>query len=334
MNFQRLESYRKAARQACRYYGQGKAWNISLLHLSENITFLLTEDSDSTVRAVMRVSRTGYHSRAEIDGEMRWLEHLRRSDTVRTVRPIANDQGNLLTEAKGEDETYLCIVFEYLRGNVLSPGQDGSTEEDFREIGRIAAWLHRDTMEWKESGRLIRPHWDYENMMGVHGLFGDWRECRGLNSQEFDMVDWACQRIKGRLESYGKNDQNYGLIHGDLRAANLLKEGSVIQVMDFDDCGFGWHLYDLAASMSFIEDDRRLGSWVRAWLKGYETVIPLGKKDLQEIPTFIMARRIQLLAWLTSHEDSDPVKELYPGFAGKTVSLAIEYEKYISGLSE
>ena len=95
-----------------------------------------------------------------------------------------------------------------------------------------------------------------------------------------------------------------------------------MQVLDFDDCGFGWHLYDLAGTFSFLEDNIRLEQWVRAWLEGYETVLPLRKEDIREIPTMIMARRIQLLAWITSHEDSDPVREMYAGFAGKTAELA------------
>lgn len=327
MNFQRLESYKKAASLACRNYGQGQIWNIALLHVSENVTFLLV--GDNAVRKVMRVSRIGYHSRAEIEAEMRWLEHLGRLSAVRTVRPVPNHEGSLLTQVEEESQAYICIVFEYLEGIALDPGQDIRAMEDFRQTGHIAALLHRDTMGWKESKDLLRPHWDYENMIGVHGLFGDWRKCGGLNSREFDMLDRTCRRIKERLEGYGKNEDNYGLIHGDLRAANLLKDGSVIQVMDFDDCGFGWHLYDLAASMSFIEHEPRLGQWVRAWLEGYQAEIPLQQRDLQEIPTFIMARRIQLLAWLTSHEDSDPVKELYPGFARETVRLALEYEGLI-----
>ena len=36
----------------------------------------------------------------------------------------------------------------------------------------------------------------------------------------------------------------------------------------------------------------------------------------------ILARRIQLLAWVTSHGDSDPVRQMEPGFAEGTVAMA------------
>ncbi|MCI8950934.1 MAG: hypothetical protein HFG49_13005 [Lachnospiraceae bacterium] len=74
MNFQKLEGYKKADVQACWCYGLGQIWKVSLLHLSENATFLLTEDLDDRNRKVMRVARTEYHSRDEIEAEMRWIE--------------------------------------------------------------------------------------------------------------------------------------------------------------------------------------------------------------------------------------------------------------------
>ena len=41
--------------------------------------------------------------------------------------------------------------------------------------------------------------------------------------------------VKRRLERYGTNENNFGLIHADLRLANLLIEGDQIKVIDFDD---------------------------------------------------------------------------------------------------
>ena len=40
-----------------------------------------------------------------------------------------------------------------------------------------------------------------------------------------------------------------------MRLANLLVDGRDVSVIDFDDCGFGWFMYDLGSSVSFIEHD-------------------------------------------------------------------------------
>ena len=55
----------------------------------------------------------------------------------------------------------------------------------------------------------------------------------------------------------------------DLRLANLLIDGEAVKVIDFDDCGFGWHMYDAATPVSFYEHEPQVPRLLEAWLKGY-----------------------------------------------------------------
>lgn len=325
MNFRQPENYTHAARQACRFYQLDVPVSVSLLQLSENATFLLTDTQSNLPWKVMRVARKGYRTLEEIQAELRWVEHLSRQDKVEIPALVKNILGDFLTAVECGGQTYVCILFQYLKGVHPDPVQDGCARQDFYKTGQIAALLHQDTVHWKESRFLPRPHWDYGHMVGETGLFGNWRECGDLSFHEHEILEETCGHIRKRLSLYRTDEENYGLIHADLRAANLLKDGGCLRVIDFDDCGFGWHIYDLAASLSFVEDHPQAGQWARAWLEGYETVRSFKKDDLEEIPTFIMARRIQLLAWVTTHRDSDPVDSLYPGFAKKTVEMARRY---------
>jgi Ser/Thr protein kinase RdoA (MazF antagonist) len=80
-----------------------------------------------------------------------------------------------------------------------------------------------------------------------------------------------------------------------------------VHVIDFDDCGFSWYLYDLAASLSFIEHSPAAGELVEAWLAGYRALAPVTAADEAMIPTFVMLRRILLVAWLGTHPHSRAV---------------------------
>ena len=192
----------------------------------------------------------------------------------------------------------------------------------------MAAKLHEQVICWPEAEKLCRPQWDYEHMLGARGLFGDWRLCRELDEAGFQIIERVCEKIRKNLVHYGKKRENYGLIHSDLRAANLLKDEHCIHAIDFDDSGFGWFLYDAAAAISFVEYDKRAGEWLSSWVNGYREVRPLSPEEAHLIPTFVMARRIQLMAWITSHDDSDPVKVYYRGFAGETVKMG---ERFLLG---
>jgi Ser/Thr protein kinase RdoA (MazF antagonist) len=139
------------------------------------------------------------------------------------------------------------------------------------------------------------------------------------------LLSGVSNRIAQNLDEYGKSPDRFGLIHADLRLANILVEEDKIKIIDFDDCGYSWYMHDLAAATSFIEHLPETPLYIDAWKKGYRKILPLSKEDEEIADTLIMMRRLQLLAWLTSHQDSTPVAELSVGYLDGTVSLAKRY---------
>jgi len=135
----------------------------------------------------------------------------------------------------------------------------------------------------------------------------------------------VCQR----LAAFGKGADRYGLIHADMRLANLLIEGETTCLIDFDDCGTGWLLYDFATGISFMEDHPQVPALRKAWVKGYRQVRALSDEDEAEIDTVVMLRRMALLAWIGSHIEAPEPQALAPHFAAGTVKLATAYlEKF------
>jgi Ser/Thr protein kinase RdoA (MazF antagonist) len=112
------------------------------------------------------------------------------------------------------------------------------------------------------------------------------------------------------------------LIHADLRLANLLVDGAHLRVIDFDDCGFSWFLYDFATAVSFIEEQSVVPALLQAWLSGYETVRPLSVAERAEIPTFVVLRRIVLTGWLASHNEIPFARQFGAAHTRDTVRLA------------
>lgn len=135
--------------------------------------------------------------------------------------------------------------------------------------------------------------------------------------------------LRRRLARYGTGPDRYGLIHADLRLANLLVDDATgISVIDFDDCGFGWYLYDLGAALSFIEHHPDVPLMVDSWLRGYRSVLDLPKEDEDEVWTFILFRRLLLVAWIGTHTGVDIARELGAGYTAGTCELA---ERYLCG---
>ena len=175
---------------------------------------------------------------------------------------------------------------------------------------------------------IARPVWDCDTTLGPHALWGDWRVFVGFTPQEKELLERAEGRIRAAMAAYGKPRERFGLIHADMRLANLLVEGDTLKLLDFDDCAYSWHLFDLAASLSFIEARPDVPDLIAAWLEGYRaasTAHPLEEADVAVIPSLIMMRRLQLTAWLATRHDSDPVPALLFTWKQDTLALAARY---------
>lgn len=112
-----------------------------------------------------------------------------------------------------------------------------------------------------------------------------------------------------------------------MRLANSLVGQEGRRLIDFDVCGHGWFLYDFAASISFIEDDPRIPTFKAVWVRGYRSVRGLSAEDEAEIETFIMFRRMALLAWIGSHIQAPEPQQMAPNFASITAQIGKLYLK-------
>ena len=128
-----------------------------------------------------------------------------------------------------------------------------------------------------------------------------------------------------RLARFGAGADRYGLVHADLRLANLLENGDETYVIDFDDCGWGWLLYDFGTAVSFFEHDPRVPELTEAWVRGYRTVRSLSAEDEAEIPTFVMMRRLLLVAWIGSHAGTDLARSMGAEYTAGSCELAETY---------
>src|SRR5581483_9634210 len=139
---------------------------------------------------------------------------------------------------------------------------------------------------------------------------GRWQDGIAVGPQEREVLGRLDATLRTRLGRFGTAPDRYGLVHADLRLANLLMDGDSTYVIDFDDCGWSWYLYDLGAALSFIEHDPRVPELVDSWTRGYRRVRALPAEDEAEIPTFILMRRLLLVAWIGSHAGTDLARSM------------------------
>lgn len=302
--------------------------DIGVFHLkySENFTYRL-ESPDHKTKYVLRVNRPEYHPYEELESELTWMRALERDTDIQMASVRPGRDGKFIQDLnfEGESKTYLCSMFSFVEGEGI---RDISLERLIplqKEIGRITAKMHMQVMSWKEGKTLPRFHWDLEDLFGETCRWGDWSLTSHLTKQQRADVEKAVEIGKKRINAYGKTDENYGLIHSDLNINNILVKGSKVKVLDFDDCGYGWFLYDLATAV--LEYDDTLDIMIQSWLQGYQTVRKLSKRDLMEVDTFVVLRKIVRMGWIATHSANDTVKRVNQRYYDQTAALAAEYIK-------
>jgi Ser/Thr protein kinase RdoA (MazF antagonist) len=115
------------------------------------------------------------------------------------------------------------------------------------------------------------------------------------------------------LQTLPRDPDGYGMIHEDAHTGNLfVDEEYTLTLFDFDDCGYGHFIYDIAMVLFYIVgwggDDRPgfTGRFMPAFLQGYRQYNRLQPRWLPDIPRFLKLREIDLFAAILFTEGEQP----------------------------
>jgi len=308
------------------HYDFSDAVEVRLLAQSENIVFLV-DDPARTQKYVARVNsgRLAYHSKPSIESEMEWLMAIRRDTDIRVPDVLADRNGDTVhTLNLGEkNNTRFAALYSFLEG--IEPPEDNLVR-DFFGLGAITAKLHEHSKCWTPPDSFKRHSWSAEDILDDTLNWGHWKDGIGIEGETAQVLARAETVVRKRMEDLPSDKDNFGLIHADLRLPNLLVNGAQMSIIDFDDCGYGWFLYELAAAVSFIEDHADFDQLLSRWIEGYQTVSEIDQEILDALPTLLLLRRFSLIAWLGYQQDHlEFAREIGPSFTRDAHAQAIDY---------
>ena len=326
---ERLKILLDVATTATKHYALPHDVSVKLINLSENATYGI--EAPSGQRWALRLHRDGYHSKAAISSELAWLMDLRGSGVVVTPQPVKGLDNEIIQEIYHPHlaRPRYAVLSDWEGG--VEPGIDQNLIKPFEILGEVTARMHAHARQWKRPTHFERFTWDFETSLGEQKPhWGRWRDGMGVGPVEQKLFGRTVDVISKRLSAYGKGQERFGLIHCDLRLANLLIDGEAVKVIDFDDCGFGWYMYDAATPVSFYEHEPQVPDLIEAWKTGYRKAGILSQDDETEIPTFVMLRRLLLVAWIGSHSETDLAKSMGLPYTQGTMALCENYLRKFS----
>ena len=268
----------------------------------ENMTFRV--DAPGRRAFAFRIHQANYRTDAQIQGELDMMAYLNGAG-IRTPVVVATESGALFTTVSSPavPEPRQCDLFEWIEGKALrQTGEAFSTplpelEQSYRQVGRLAASIHDALERWDRPARFERPAWDCEGIFGVNGHLGDFRRLTDVSEAQQRLLLDIAQKLTEVMTAFGQAPDRYGLSHGDFLAENVFVCDDGIRLLDFDDAGDSWYLFDLTTAVFDLLESRAFEPCLAAIVSGYRELRPLPEEHLAMLPAFVLARVLSYLGW-------------------------------------
>jgi len=295
-----LQPIIRLARLALSHWRLDDAGLVVIKH-RENTVFKVTAADGRCF--VLRVHRRGNNSDAAVQSELVWMGALRDAG-IATPAVVPAENGDLFVHVGEESDPCQCDLLEWLPGklfNDLGRVERGMRVEfcdRYKQLGALAARVHTQSEKWHLPADFARRAWDEGGLLGERPVMGRfWEHPLITHRQKREMMK-ARLVLREFLKKFGKTPENYGLIHADFLPENILVHNCELSLIDFDDCGFGWYLFEMATSLFPQINQPFFDDLVAAYTDGYRSERDMSDADLDALPAFIMIRGFTYLGWL------------------------------------
>ncbi|MCF6444709.1 phosphotransferase enzyme family protein [Nereida sp. MMG025] len=259
----------------------------------------------SNGRAALRLHRVGYQSRAAIEAELLWTEGLAEQGFP-CPRPLRSRAGHLVEQyADGR----LASMVTWMDGTALA--DVAPTPDHFFALGSLLADLHAKT-DALNLPQMDRPAWDAAAFTCDTPHWGCYWENTALSEGDRKLL----QNARAFLGQYLAQDKwsDRGLIHADVLGENVLVDGNQLRLIDFDDAGYGYRLYDLGTALIQYSDRTDLCAALR---EGYAKRTPVSE---EEVMIFVLMRALASCGWVISRVPKDDPRLAF--YANRAVNMA------------
>ena len=259
-----------------------------------------------SARAALRLHRTAYQTEAAIRAEIDWCAALAGAG-LPVSSPVATLSGERLVRlASGRHAS----VTSWVEGASL--GADGvplaqpvATQIDLHHrLGHLLALVHIAT-DANPPLPFPRPLWDIDRLTGEDPLWGRFWEHSAASDDERAVLRRARGFLRDGLQ--GLRAPDVGPIHADAVRENVLVAGDALSLIDFDDCGTGFRLYDLGTAMMQNEYEPARDDLRDALVAGYTTQRPA---DAATVDLMTLMRGCASVGWTMPRlAPDDPVNQ-------------------------
>lgn len=227
-------------------------------------------------RYIFRVSHAHWRSQDDIAFELELLDFLYRQG-VPVAQPLPTRSGELWLEIPAPEGMRYGSLFAYAPGEVPLGDLDLTQGQIF---GETVAQIHEVSQRFQSSRARAPLGLDQlldSSLRSILPFFGQ-------RPKEMEYLSDLAQEIRSQLHYLPHTAPHWTVCWGDPHSGNAhFTHSNAITLFDFDQCGYGWRVFDLA---KFLQVSLRTGlsRVVReAFMRSYQSVQPLEPWELEAI---------------------------------------------------
>ncbi len=288
----------------------------SLIAQRENQVFRVETQQQ---RFALRFHRPGYRSDGELASELAWTRMLSQAGLA-VPKVLPSVAGQLLETLDG----WQIDLLDWLDGEPMGRSTVFMDRDDkqviYHRLGQAMARLHAASDAWQPPEGFQRWSWDQEGLLGEAPLWDRFWDSPALAADDLRLFARFRGLAKQDLEN-AKPRLDYGLIHADLVRENVMIAGQILSqgrgedqdqvqdlaqdldqaptvaLIDFDDGGYGYRLFEIATALLKITAEADFEQSKQALIAGYHSARAL---DMTDLPLFMALRAVTYVGWIWS----------------------------------
>lgn len=265
--------------------------HVTLLQEGDNSVFRV--DLPSGDRYALRLHTAGRHRVAALVSELEWLDLLVRAAHLPVPQPVRSTSASwVATFTVSSAPPVFCTLLTWLKGAPLPEGQEFALAQA-AQAGQVLAQLHVQAEQFQVPAAFERPHYDAPYFLSAaHRLRQNLAPL--VEDQRLDSLDVLLTQMLQELGPLKDVPGGFGLIHADVHPGNFLQQEAGLALIDFDRCGWGPFLLDLANADLALDPPARA-----ALMAGYTRFRPLPAGYEQSLKALRVLSAVDNLAFLS-----------------------------------
>lgn len=267
---------------------------------------------------VLRIAHQYHRSAKMVRGELEWMNYLYERG-IPCPKPVVSLAGQLVEVVESGDSYFVACAFEKREGELPPSYKENPTL--YQKLGQITGKIHALSKNYQPSSLAHRRYeWHENNYL---------RKVKNYVPTELELVHKRFDQLLQTIQALPKDNNGYGLIHGDISVGNFLVEQGSVSVIDFDECEYSWYMSDIAIALFYATPLPNWGGEVKRlevarhfydnFMEGYSRENSLESHQLKHLPLLLKLREMLLFSAI--------YRSLYPDLMDDWTKDYIKYAK-------